>query len=277
MLKKLKVRGFKSLDDVTLDFPRLTVLFGPNASGKSNILDAVQALSRFTTSRTLSDALAEPIRGYAVEAFSFPPGGLAELLSGPPRRFDLDAALSVGQDPFKYKVSVEIEPLSAALSVVDEYLARLSKSSNEPAGAPAIQVVDDRIRLRRKSSGKPRFESLRQNFTMLSDLRLGGSEYRAIDLTRAELSAWRTYYLDPRVAMRVAQPPAEVRDIGVLGGDIAPFLYRLRAEKLKHFDAVRRTLTSIIPSVEGWAKVYGLNTITIDPEDDPYAYGFQVI
>src|SRR6185369_16904149 len=29
---------------------------------------------------------------------------------------------------------------------------------------------------------------------------------------------------------------------------------------------------AIIPSVEGWAKVYGYNTITIDPEDDPYAY-----
>ena len=34
---------------------------------------------------------------------------------------------------------------------------------------------------------------------------------------------------------------------------------------------------AIIPTVEGWAKVYGLNTITIDPDDDPYAYGFQVI
>lgn len=33
----------------------------------------------------------------------------------------------------------------------------------------------------------------------------------------------------------------------------------------------------IIPSVEGWAKVFGHNTITIDAEDDPYAYGFQVI
>jgi 4-hydroxyproline epimerase len=34
---------------------------------------------------------------------------------------------------------------------------------------------------------------------------------------------------------------------------------------------------AIIPSIKGWAKVYGRNTITIDPEDDPYAYGFQVI
>ncbi|MCL6273574.1 4-hydroxyproline epimerase [Muricauda sp. 2012CJ35-5] len=34
---------------------------------------------------------------------------------------------------------------------------------------------------------------------------------------------------------------------------------------------------AIIPSIQGWAKVYGRNTITIDTEDDPYAHGFQVI
>lgn len=34
---------------------------------------------------------------------------------------------------------------------------------------------------------------------------------------------------------------------------------------------------AIRPSIEGWAKIYGYNTISIDPEDDPYAYGFQVI
>ena len=33
---------------------------------------------------------------------------------------------------------------------------------------------------------------------------------------------------------------------------------------------------AIIPSIEGWAKVYGYNTIKID-DDDPYAHGFQVI
>ena len=34
---------------------------------------------------------------------------------------------------------------------------------------------------------------------------------------------------------------------------------------------------AIIPSIQGWAKIYGQNIITIDPEDDPYAFGFQVI
>ncbi len=34
---------------------------------------------------------------------------------------------------------------------------------------------------------------------------------------------------------------------------------------------------AIIPSIQGWAKIYGYNTIIIDDEDDPYAHGFQVI
>lgn len=34
---------------------------------------------------------------------------------------------------------------------------------------------------------------------------------------------------------------------------------------------------AIRPSIEGWAKVYGHNIISIDKNDDPYAYGFQVI
>lgn len=34
--------------------------------------------------------------------------------------------------------------------------------------------------------------------------------------------------------------------------------------------------SAIIPSIEGWAKITGYNTIFID-DDDPYAYGFQVL
>ena len=33
---------------------------------------------------------------------------------------------------------------------------------------------------------------------------------------------------------------------------------------------------AIVPGIEGWAIVYGYNTIKID-DDDPYAHGFQVI
>ena len=36
-------------------------------------------------------------------------------------------------------------------------------------------------------------------------------------------------------------------------------------------------IPAIRPGIKGWAKIYGYNTISIDPDDDPYASGFQVI
>jgi 4-hydroxyproline epimerase len=33
---------------------------------------------------------------------------------------------------------------------------------------------------------------------------------------------------------------------------------------------------AIVPSIEGWARIYGRNRITVDPEDDPYWRGFTV-
>jgi predicted ATPase len=250
MLTRLKARGFKSLTGIDISLPNLTVVFGPNAAGKSNILDAVQALSRIGTSRTLSDALSDPIRGYPIEAFTFPPGGLPTLLGEKTANFELEATLDSGKERYLYRVALGIDPGSGSLSVCDEYLAALTKKG-EPRGSPSIERVDNQLRVRRKSKpAHPRQESVGLNHSILSDPRLGGVEYRAIEKCRNELSAWRTYYLDPRVAMRSAKPPSDVRDIGVLGEDIAPFLYRLHAESSKHFQAVKRTLRSLVPSVE---------------------------
>jgi 4-hydroxyproline epimerase len=36
-------------------------------------------------------------------------------------------------------------------------------------------------------------------------------------------------------------------------------------------------IPAIKPGIEGWARVYGYNTISIDDEDDPFAFGFQVL
>ena len=50
MLEALSIQGFKSLVKVdAVDLPRMVVLFGPNAAGKSNFLDAILALSRIAT------------------------------------------------------------------------------------------------------------------------------------------------------------------------------------------------------------------------------------
>jgi len=252
MLKRLAVRGFKSLIETSIEFPRLTVLFGPNAAGKSNLLDAVQALSRIGTLRTLSDALGAPIRGYPIEAFTFPAGGLPALLEKPSASFSLEADLSIDDEGegYRYRIEVAIAPDSWRLSVADEYLAQLT-AQGEPRGNPTIQRVGEELYIRRKGKpAHPRQEPLGLNHAILSDARLGGEGYHALEQVRKKLSGWRVYYLDPRMAMRAAQPPLEVHDIGVLGSEIAPFLYRLRAEHPRAFQAVVRTLRALIPDVE---------------------------
>ena len=35
-------------------------------------------------------------------------------------------------------------------------------------------------------------------------------------------------------------------------------------------------IPAIVPSIEGWARITGFNTIFID-DDDPYRHGFQVL
>ena len=246
MLRRLQVAGFKSIQSAELRLPRLTVLFGANAAGKSNFLDAIQVLSRLGTERTLSDALSDPVRGHTIESFGFPPGGLSSLLAQGEASFLLDADLSIGKELYEYRVRVSIQTQSGSLAVADECLVPL-----KPKSSPRIEHVDGHLSIRRKSKpGHPRQEPIGLNHTILSDPRLGGSEYRPIEKCRDELTGWRVYYLDPRVAMRSAKSPAEVTDIGVLGENIAPFLYRLRAEAPRNFDAIRRTLRSIVPSIQ---------------------------
>lgn len=41
MLTRLRVKGFKSLDDVTVDFGPFTCIAGANGAGKSNLFDAI--------------------------------------------------------------------------------------------------------------------------------------------------------------------------------------------------------------------------------------------
>lgn len=66
MLTRLKVSGFKNLVDVDVAFGPFTCIAGPNASGKSNLFDAIAFLS-FLADRPLMDA-ATAIRGESGKA-----------------------------------------------------------------------------------------------------------------------------------------------------------------------------------------------------------------
>ncbi len=253
MLHRLRIRGFKSLHDVDAKLAPVVVLFGPNAVGKSNFLEAVLLLSRLVGERTVAEAFGPPLRGYPMEAFSLPAGGLPQLLSQSSASLRLDATVTGAESPLRYAVEVEATPGTGRLAVTDEYLARL-KRDGEPKGPPRIEKAGDHLVVRRyNEAGHPRQEPLGLNHTQASNLQFSGeTRYPDFDRLRQEVGAWRSYYLDPATAMRSAQPPRDVLDIGSAGEHIAPFLYRIQGDEAqrKHFLAVQRALRAAIPSIE---------------------------
>ncbi len=46
MIRRVEFRNFKGLREVDLDLERFTVLVGPNASGKTSVLEGIYYLTR---------------------------------------------------------------------------------------------------------------------------------------------------------------------------------------------------------------------------------------
>jgi predicted ATPase len=233
----------------------MAVLFGPNSAGKSNLIDALQCLSRMATCRTLGDAWQDPVRGHPMESVSFPSGGLKGLLGQAEAFLEFGSVMQIDRKRFQYRLRVQIVPTTGALSVADEYLAALTEDE-VVKGNPLIERVkrkDGREEVYVRPKGKPahpKREPAGLNHTIVSDARFSGKRYPEIEKCRNELAGWRAYYLDPRIAMRRPIPPAEVQDIGAFGENIAPFLYRLQQTSSQHFAAVKRLLRTLVPSVE---------------------------
>ena len=259
MLEHFQVQGFKSLQSVEVDLAPLVVVFGPNAAGKSNFLEALLLLSSLVSERTLDDAFSRGIRGYPQEAFTLPPGGMEALLSSEQARVRLRARLALApprRERLAYEVEVGIEPATGLLSVLDERLQALT-SGGKAKGNPVIERVEreqqpgeQRLAIRRRASqSHPIEEPVGLPYALVSNRQFTGDRYPHFDQLRHEIGAWRILYLDPRGAMRQPEPPRDVDDIGEQGQWLVPYLHRLRTKQPKAFAAIRRTVCSAITSI----------------------------
>ncbi len=266
MLERIHVRGFKSLREATVDLAPLVVLFGPNAAGKSNLLEALLLLSRLVGERTLNEAFAPTgIRGNPLEAFSLPSGGIEELLHSPMPTLRLDAEMSLAPlegikrrpDLLSYQVEVGIQPQTGQLSVQDERLELLT-ANRKPRYCSVEKTTRARetgssevISIRRKGSPSHPFEEeVGLSHTVVSNRQYTGAErYPLFDFLHREIGAWRILYLDPMVAMRQPVPPRDVQDIGSRGEWLVPYLHRLIHQQPQAFAAVRRVIAMAIPSI----------------------------
>ena len=284
MLKRIKIQGYKSLVDLELDLKPLSVLVGPNASGKSNFLDALQLLSRIATCHTLEDAFEPPYRGHPLESFTFGDEGIKSLLEKERVSFsiEVDVQLSnaviesvnqriqkiretaekdtqsadkpvpkqlppVREENLRYRIEMEMLPKLGVLRVADEYLAALTaKGELNQKRKPFLEQIENRLHLRMEGQSHPLYYERYLDYSILSR-----SHYPHIVAMQQELANWLTFYLEPQEQMRLPNPVKAVHDIGLMGQDLAAFLNTLQALNKRQFEAVEKSLRTMIPSITG--------------------------
>lgn len=267
MLKRVKIQGYKSLVDVEVNLQPLTVLFGPNASGKSNFLDVLQLLSSIATSRTLKDAFSPPYRGTPLESFTFGPHGIKDLLAQERVSFSIEVDIELSQ-PIVDKVNQEIRAVRGTKTVAE--------GNKTDSGSNVSYVREKYLRYRIEIEMLPKSGALRitnESLTVLdarqqfiqgsvsenpgdsSILSTPAYRYHSglpyLIAMREELASWYFFYLEPRERMRFPTPVKEVRHIGLMGEELAAFLNTLRALDERQFKAVEKALHMIIPSITG--------------------------
>lgn len=287
MVRRIHIQNYKSLRDVEVTLKPLSVLFGPNAAGKSNFIDALQLLSRIVGSRSLKEAFEPPYRGKPMESFSFDEAGLEGLLNRDSAlfRLEVDVELSPvviesvtreilemrrGQGPkdngggeskkaasyihhtqLRYSIEIGISPRSGVLHVADEYLVALGRDGIPKAKPqPFVEKVRNRIHLRMERQSHPTYFDRYLDHAIVSRPHYP-PHYPHLTAFKKELQSWFFYYFEPRERMRAPTSVKEVRHIGLMGEELAAFLNTLRNTDPRQFGAVERAMHSLIPDVTG--------------------------
>jgi len=279
MIRRIKIENYKSLAGLEVWLRPLSVLFGPNAVGKSNFLDALQLLSGLVNARTLKEAFEPPYRGTPLESFRFGPEGIPGHLKQASLRFTLevDVGLSdatvatverqiaetrkgngtgtpksgsyVKERLLRYRVTVEVLPKSGILRVADEFLAALKENGQLKASrTPFIEKMGERLSLRQEGQGHPTMHELGLDHTIVSRP-LYPPHYPHMVAFRQELAGWFCFYFEPRERMRATNPVKEVRHIGLMGEELAAFLNTLKALEPAQFRGVEKALKTLIPRI----------------------------
>lgn len=267
MLKRIKIQGYKSLVDVEVHLQPLTVLFGPNASGKSNFLDALQLLSRIANSRTLRDAFAPPYRGLPVESFTFGSKGIQGIVEQERVSFSFEADVELSQTVVEsvnqkirssknIKTVAEGKKVDSGLKIAYVHERNLSYRIEIEMlpKAGILRIANEALTLL-NAEGEKLGGLVSENFSDASFLAQPPYGYQPmlpyIDAMRQEFANWFFHYFEPHTQMRITTPVKEARHIGLMGEDLSAFFNTLCVLDERQFKGLEKALHVMIPSMTG--------------------------
>ena len=252
MLTRIEIDGFKSFAGLKVDLEPFAVLVGPNASGKSNLFDAIGLLSRLAAGdlRTAFGGL----RGEVREAFRATSGGreadrmtfAVEVLVPSSVVDPWGVRAGLRNTRIRYEVAIRRERDAAGIErlYVDwEDASPIRRADDDwrtssGVGRPlfrygqrtpwlATDLDNGSFGIRRdgRSGRNLRRPARAAESTMLSSI--ANTEYPHLYALRRELESWRFLHLDP-AALRKPSPTTAPDTLSPDGANLATVLAAIR-------------------------------------------------
>jgi predicted ATPase len=286
MITKIKINGFKTFHDFEMEFSPLTIVAGLNASGKSNLFDALQLLSRLAETdlkTAFSEQRGEPSELFAnygenetgetdyAEEISF----LVEMLTDKKVRDNWGGEAILKYTRLRYELIIHREKDSRgfdSLKVLYEKLEKIDvtkddwirkyiptssienwrpKNSASKRSTPYITTEVENnltnIRIDGKVGGKP-MKAMAILQTVLS--RMNSVDFPHVFAVREEMRSWKFLQLNPQSLREPTRQDLGIRDtITQSGENLAAALFRITLNDKSLLKIISRRLNKLLPQI----------------------------
>jgi len=273
MIRRFRIKGYKSFDEAELSLEPLTVILGPNASGKSNAFDALNLFKAMILAPTLTEAQ-KGHRGTALEAFRLPAGGIAELLERGRATFALEADVwlspraiarveekiraaegastrrKVVEKFLRYGLTVEFETATGGLRVIDETLQAIRRDGTPRTGREPFISRSAGVLTARMEGQDQAVRARSQGRGTAVSAPLYAPHHPHIAAFHEEVRGWSFHHLDP-VKLAEESPLTERTMPGPGGEGLAACLHTLKATRPEDFTELNFILSGLVPGVKG--------------------------
>lgn len=282
MITKIEIDGFKTFRNFQMEFAPLTVVAGVNASGKSNLFDALQLLSRLAEA-DLRTAFSEQ-RGDAFELFTqYGDGSSAEkmsfavdLLVNPDAKDNWGGEANLKYTRLRYELCIRrgeneqgMEELFVSHESLvnfrhnkDEWASRMLPSKTKEHWRPKVEtgkrgkpyikteVVNDLVTIKLPQDGIRGGKETPANAiaqTVLSGVT--SVDFPHVFAVREEMRSWKFLQLNPDVLREPTRQEIGMKDqITHSGGNLAAALHRITLTDPYALKEISRHLNNLLPN-----------------------------
>ncbi|EJL73016.1 AAA family ATPase [Chryseobacterium populi] len=282
MITKIKINGFKSFHNFEMTFTPFTIIAGTNASGKSNLFDALELLSKLAESDNIKKAL-QSQRGDFLELFSMYDKGIyadvmefeVEMLVNQKVKdaWGNEAVLKYTRLQYQLKLKRFVNPSGLDdIAVIHEKLINLKKDNEDLwiKIIPKNKIELWRPKVDGNRKGKPYLDTINKNSIDTVVIHQDGSKgtFRQIPIVNAnrtvlssidnvdfkhvlaakeEMKSWKFLQLNPDDLREPTNKSNGEDEITSSGKNLAAALYRISLNNDFALKEISRKLNKFLP------------------------------